>query len=332
MTDQITCFSQVWTNPMMLAPGALITAAGVTQGGTSQATPHVAGGVAVLFDASPSASISSVESALRSSGPLISDSLVGQSYHRLDLPASISALGVTTTTTTTTTPPPGACTIDGTGTGEVIIGTSGDDVICGEGGNDVLVTGGGNDSIIGGDGFDFVSLEPASGGGTIDLGAGTGTAPGLSATLQEIEGGIGSVFADHLIGNGAGNDFLGMGGDDVIEGGGGFDFVRFDFATKRIRVDLGQGLATGEGADALTSMEAFLGGPKDDAASGDGKSNVLVGSKGEDVLKGLGKPDALVGGPGADDLFGGGGDDNLQGGPGPDSCDVGPGGGSISSC
>ena len=101
VTDQITCFSQVWTNPMMLAPGALITAAGVTQGGTSQATPHVAGGVAVLFDASPSASISSVESALRSSGPLISDSLVGQSYHRLDLPASISALGVTTTT-----PPP----------------------------------------------------------------------------------------------------------------------------------------------------------------------------------------------------------------------------------
>jgi Ca2+-binding RTX toxin-like protein len=334
VADQITCFSQVWTNSMMLAPGALITAAGVTQGGTSQATPHVAGGVAVLFDASPGASISSVESALRSSGPLISDSLVGQSYHRLDLPASISTLGVTTTTTTTTTttPPPGACTIDGTGTGEVLTGTSGDDVICGEGGNDVLITGGGNDTIIGGDGFDFISLEPASGGGTIDLGAGTATAPGLSATLQEIEGGIGSAFADHLIGNGAGNDFLGMGGDDDIEGGGGFDFVRFDFATKRIRADLGQGVATGEGADALTSMEGLMGGPRDDTASGDGKSNVLVGSKGDDVLKGLGKPDTVVGGPGADDLFGGGGHDSLQGGPGPDSCDVGPGGGSTSSC
>jgi hypothetical protein len=81
----------------------------------------VAGGVAVLFDASPGATISSVGSALRSSGPLISDSLVGQSYHRLDLPASISALGVTTTTTTTTmattttTPPPDTCPSTGPG-------------------------------------------------------------------------------------------------------------------------------------------------------------------------------------------------------------------------
>ena len=337
--DRITCFSQVWTEPMMLAPGAIITAAGVTQGGTSQATPHVAGGVAVLFDASPGASVSSVETVLRSSGPNIFDGLPGQSYHRLDLPASISALGVTTTitttttTTTTTTPPPDTCTILGTGIGEVLVGTPGDDVICGEGGNDVLITGGGgNDTVIGGDGFDFVSLEDASGGATIDLGAGTATAPGFSAALQEIEGGIGTAFADHLIGDGADNDFLGLGGDDDLEGGGGFDLARYDFATKRIRANLGQGVAQGEGADALASMEGFVGGPKADTASGDGKSNLLVGLKGDDVLKGLGKPDALLGGPGADDLFGGGGNDALQGGPGADTCDVGPGGGSTSSC
>jgi subtilisin family serine protease len=328
--DQVTCFSQVWMNPMMLAPGALITAAGITMGGTSQAAPHVAGGVALLFDASPGASISSVETALRSSGPLIADGLVGQSYHRLNLPASISALGVPTTTTTT--PPPGTCTIDGTGVGEVLIGTAGDDVICGEGGNDVLVPGGGNDTVIGGDGIDFVSLQPASGAGTIDLRAGVATAPGLSATLAEIEGGIGTEFADHLIGDGGDNDFLGMGGDDDIDGGGGFDFARYDFATKRIRANLGQGVADGEGADVLSTMEGFIGGPKDDTVSGDGKSNVLVGLKGDDVLKGLGKPDTLVGGPGADDLFGGGGIDSLKGGPGADSCDVGRGGGSTSSC
>src|SRR4029453_18695335 len=197
--DQITCFSQVWTNTMMLAPGALITAAGITQGGTSQATPHVAGGVAVLFDASPGATISSVGGALRRSGPLISDSLGGQSYPRLDLTASIAALGVTTTTTsttTTTTPPPTSCTIQGTGTGEVLVGTAGNDVICGEGGNDVLIPIGGNDTVIGGEGFDFVSLEDATGPGTIDLAAGIATAPGASATLQEIEGGLGSAFAD----------------------------------------------------------------------------------------------------------------------------------------
>lgn len=327
--DQITCFSQVWTGPMMLAPGALITAAGVTQAGTSQATPHVAGAVAVLFDAASGSTISEVETALRSSGPQILDGLVGQSYRRLDLPASVAALGVTTTTTT---PPPGACTIDGTGSGEVLVGTPGDDVICGGGGGDVLITGGGNDVVIGGGGFDFVSLEDATGGGTIDLIAGTATAPGIAATLQEIEGGIGTPFADTLTGNSNDNDLLGLGGNDVIDGGGGFDFVRYDFATERIRATLGQGIARGEGSDSLDSIEGFIGGPKGDTASGDGTPNVLVGLRGADALSGFGKPDRLVGGPGADVLSGGGGNDDLRGGPGIDSCDVGSGGGRTSSC
>jgi Ca2+-binding RTX toxin-like protein len=329
--DQITCFSQVWTNPMMLAPGARITAAGVTQGGTSQATPHVAGSVAVLFDAAGSPTVPAVENALRSSGPQIFDALVGQSYRRLDLPASIAALGVTTPPTTTP-PPPGSCTISGTGNGEVLVGTAGNDVICGEGGGDVLITGGGSDTVIGGDGFDFVSLEDASGGGTIDLDVGTATAPGITATLQEIEGGIGTAFADTLTGNGEDNDLLGLGGDDDIDGGSGFDFVRYDFAIKRIRANLGQGVAIGEGTDSLASFEGFVGGPKDDVATGNGKPNLLVGLKGDDLLSGLGKPDALFGGPGADTLLGGGGNDDLFGGPGADSCNVGPGGGSISSC
>ena len=212
------------------------------------------------------------------------------------------------------------------------MGTAGNDVICGEGGNDILVTGGGTDTVIGGDGFDFVSLEDAAGGGTIDLTAGTATAPGFSVTLQEIEGGFGTPFADHLIGNADGNDFFGRGGDDDIDGGGGLDFARYDFATKKIRVDLALGTAQGEGADILTSMEGFVGGPKADTGSGNGTLNVLIGLKGDDVLKGLGKPDSLFGGPGADDLFGGGGNDDLQGGPGADSCDVGPGGGSTTSC
>ena len=333
--DQITCFSQVWANPMMLAPGALITAAGVTEGGTSQATPHVAGAVAVLFDASPGASITSVESALRNNGPNVIDSLVGQSFHRLFLPSAIAALGVSTTTTpppTTTTPPPPTCTITGTSASERLVGTSGNDMICGGGGNDVLVPNGGTDTVVGGAGFDFVSLETASGGGTIDLNAGTATAPGMTVTLQQIEGGIGSPFNDTLIGNGAGNDFLGIGGDDSMDGGGGFDFIRFDFATVKIKANFGTGTVQGEGSDTFTNFEGFVGGPKNDTATGDGRSNTLQGEGGSDKLSGLGKPDLLNGGPGADDLFGGGGNDSLNGGPGADFCDVGPGGGSTSSC
>jgi Ca2+-binding RTX toxin-like protein len=196
----------------------------------------------------------------------------------------------------------------------------------------VLISNGGTDTIVGGGGFDFVSLETASGGSTIDLNAGTATAPGTTVTLQRIEGGIGTPFDDILIGNGADNDFLGIGGDDDLSGGGGFDFIRFDLATVKIKANLGAGTAQGEGADTFTGFEGFLGGPKTDRGTGDGRANILVGLGGGDRLSGLGKSDVLVGGPGADDLFGGGGNDELVGGPGADTCDVGPGGGSTSSC
>ncbi|HET8527048.1 MAG TPA: hypothetical protein VFM81_10490, partial [Actinomycetota bacterium] len=277
---------------------------------------------------------SAVENVLRSSGPSIVDPLVGQSYHRLSLPPAIAALGVATSTPipTTTAPPPLACTIQGTSDPDVLVGTAGSDVICGGGGGDVLVPNGGVDTIDGGNGFDFVSLDGASGGGTVDLTTGTASAPGITVSIQRIEGVIGTPFNDMLIGNGADNDFLGLGGDDAIDGGGGFDFVRYDFALGRVKTDLRQRSAQGEGADALTAVEGVVGGAKDDILTGDGTPNILVGLNGDDRLWGLGRPDTLIGGPGADVLFGGRGNDSLTGGPGADSCDVGPGRGSASSC
>jgi len=333
--DQITCFSQVWADPMLMAPGAVISAAGVAQSGTSQAAPHVAGATAVLFGAADDPSVSEVERALLDSGPSIVDPLVGESFHRLDVPAAVSALGVTISTpppTTTVTPPPSACTIEGTDEADVLVGTPGDDVICGAGGGDVLISNGGTDVIDGGGGFDFVSLEGASGGGSIDLNTGIAIAPGTSATLQKIEGGMGTGFNDTLLGNGVHNEFLGQGGDDVIEGGGGFDFIRYDFATVRIRVNFDTGRAQGEGTDTFTGVEGFVGSPMSDKVIGDSKPNTLIGQGGGDRLAGLGHPDRLVGGAGADGLFGGGGIDQLLGGPGKDICDSGAEGGSMSSC
>jgi Ca2+-binding RTX toxin-like protein len=205
-------------------------------------------------------------------------------------------------------------------------------VICGEGGNDVLIPTGGTDLVIGGDGFDYVSLESATAGGTIDLTAATAVAPGVNASLLEVEGAFGSPFDDVLIGNGASNDFFGLGGDDAIDGLGGLDFARFDFATKRIRADLAVGSATGEGVDALTGIEGLVGGAKDDELVGNGKGNVLYGLRGDDLLSGVGKADALFGGPGADALFGGRGNDDLFGGPGRDVCVQAQGSGAEQSC
>jgi uncharacterized repeat protein (TIGR02543 family) len=90
--DQITCFSQSGRLIALLAPGSSITAADVTESGTSQATPHVAGAAAVLGEVNPSASAAKILSALKASGPAITDGRNNVTRHRLDLPDAVAAV------------------------------------------------------------------------------------------------------------------------------------------------------------------------------------------------------------------------------------------------
>ncbi|HWK27389.1 MAG TPA: S8 family serine peptidase, partial [Solirubrobacter sp.] len=91
--DEITCFSQSGQLLSILAPGALITAAGLTQGGTSQAAPHVSGAAAVIAAAkTPPASLVEVERALLGSGPVITDPRNGVARRRLDLWAAVASI------------------------------------------------------------------------------------------------------------------------------------------------------------------------------------------------------------------------------------------------
>jgi hypothetical protein len=68
----------------------MITAAGLTYGGTSQAAPHVAAAVAILRGARPSESLASTLSRLTSTGVPVTDAKSGLTFPRLDV---LSALG-----------------------------------------------------------------------------------------------------------------------------------------------------------------------------------------------------------------------------------------------
>jgi hypothetical protein len=106
--DKVACFSQTAKTLDILAPGTDIYGAGASWNGTSQAAPHVAGAVAVLKGAVTGASVSQVESALRSSGPSDIDNRFTTSVttHRLYLPSAISTLkGVGDTTAPVVTAP-----------------------------------------------------------------------------------------------------------------------------------------------------------------------------------------------------------------------------------
>lgn len=95
--DKVTCFSNSSTALDILAPGAPITSTGVgssisTYYGTSQASPMVAAAAADLLQASPSLTPEQVESTLKSTGTLITDSRNGRVTPRLDVLAAVNAV------------------------------------------------------------------------------------------------------------------------------------------------------------------------------------------------------------------------------------------------
>ena len=128
VADKITCFSQSASYLGMLAPGALISAGGYIMGGTSQATPHVAGAVAVVAAANPSSTVSVRECALTTTGPTITDTRNGVTKHRLDVLAAaqsaVSNCGANNPTPSMSTLSPSSATAGGPGFTLTVNGSS----------------------------------------------------------------------------------------------------------------------------------------------------------------------------------------------------------------
>lgn len=83
--NKITCFSNSASFLTMLAPGAVITAADIAQGGTSQAAPHVAGAIAILRSTFPNETLEQIQTRMTSSGVSITDTRNGITKPRLNL-------------------------------------------------------------------------------------------------------------------------------------------------------------------------------------------------------------------------------------------------------
>src|SRR5262245_1975705 len=131
------------------------------------------------------------------------------------------------------------------------------------------------DDTIAGNGNTRVSYQLALAGVTADIQAGTGhgTAPGdLAGVGNDVFTGVngleGSSFDDCLFGSNnslTGENFVGGGGNDTINGRGGFDRAVYNLdaaVTAGITVNLAAGIVTGDariGTDTLRSVEAVRG-------------------------------------------------------------------------
>ena len=223
-------------------------------------------------------------------------------------------------------------TLNGSSGSDDMYGYGGNDTINGSGGDDYIDGGAGRDVLNGGAGFDQLSFSRAYQdpnavrGIVLNAAAGTVTdAYGNAETFTSFESFRGTQFADTMTGSAANEQFMGLGGRDRINGGGGFDEVRFHRDVNHggragVTVDLTAGTAIdGFGrTDTLISIEAVRGTQYVDRLTGSAVANRLRGEGGNDILDGRAGNDELNGGTGNDRLLGGTGNDTLIGGTGRD--------------
>jgi Ca2+-binding RTX toxin-like protein len=264
--------------------------------------------------------------------------------------------------------------IRGHGGSDIICGGDGSDVvrggrgggdISGDEGDDTLYSRGGA-GLTGGDGDDTLDAT-ADGSGDLLPGPGddlvigsatqgdevqygfdatgpiyanlmTGIATGQGTdTLVDVDGVIGGLYDDTLIGTDGGNalvgregndtlvgndgvDWLsGQQGDDIYRGGPGFDIAEYydqnhadGLSYGPMNVNLQTGIATGDGTDTLSSIEGATGSDGADTMIGNDRGNSFFWLfDGNDTVRSGGGNDFVAPGVGANTLSGGAGRDMV---------------------
>lgn len=209
---------------------------------------------------------------------------------------------------------------------DILQGSAGGDELWGFGGNDKLIGGAGGDNLAGGRGADTYDGGTSAGsidqltfddayndaagakGVVVDMAKGTATDPwGFAETFKNIERIKGTQFGDKISGSAGADEFRPLGGNDIVDGRGGIDTIRYDRdyqhgGNKGVTVDLASGKATDGygGSDKLSNIENAVGTDGNDSLKGSTIANELSGRGGNDKLYGgLGK-DLLKGGEGKD--------------------------------
>ena len=184
---------------------------------------------------------------------------------------------------------PGDDTVRGDGFGAVLAGPGADRIIApvfsyslhGDEGNDYILSGGSLYGADGGEGNDIVTETNShfTGGGPGDdiVRGGTASLNG-SEPFGELSGGTGN---DRVIAGPTGEwtlwDSAGLGNDRYVANGNPDVRVSYTHSDAAVRVDLGRGIARGQGNDTLVGIRGAGGGRHADVIIGDGYANRIFG-------------------------------------------------------
>lgn len=243
---------------------------------------------------------------------------------------------------------PNVTWIAGTSAANTLSGTVGNDTIVALAGDDSINASLGVDIIDGGSGNDTLSYANLNLGTGIIVNLGTTVAQtvaaGVTQSLTQIEGVVGTTFADQITGT-AGNDTLtGGGGNDTINGSGGSNLAVFsglltDYSLSRDdsgNIIVQDNVANRDGTDTLTNIQnLFFSASSSNYAMITGSGNITnpgygwpgviwVSGSSNDTINGTNAfsaavPNYVFSGAGNDSISGGIGNDTIYAGDGNDS-------------
>ncbi len=311
-------------------------------GGTSQASPHVAGLAALAMDRYPSLDAAEVADFLKDNalerGAAGPDNTFGAGFAFLPAP-----LTVTVNQAAGQSDPTGASPINFTVVfSEDVTGFASDDVVI-AGSAGATTT-----SVTGGPGAYNVAISGMTSNGTVIASVparsalNAGGEPNLASTSTDntvtytgflcagiVATMVGTSGPDTINGT-PGNDVIAaLGGNDTVHGLGGNDTICGDDGADKLFGDDGRdklyGGAGGDTIDGGVGDDRLFGNIGADKLSGAGGNDILNGNEGTDTLEGGTGNDALDGGPANDVLVGGSGDDGMTCGTGTDTANGGLG-------
>jgi Ca2+-binding RTX toxin-like protein len=163
--------------------------------------------------------------------------------------------------------------------------------------DETFLAGRGADNVSGGNGQDWIDYSDETAGVSVNLSTGLAVDGGGAAdSLSGIECATGSGGNDTLTGTGGVNHFRALGGNDAIDGGAGWDSVRYDghglaaAPAQGIVANLHTGVVSNDGwggIDTLANIEEIAGSAlADDITGRDAGSNTHIkGLEGNDTLR-----------------------------------------------